>query len=457
MVVWKIVADLLGQYYSTYIVFVVTSSLWLASITVSWPSPVLVKLRGTEDNPLGRPITPDESDLIGSLLFVGASIGPLLFIGIVERFGRKLSLLLSSAIMPLVFLTVAFTDKIEIYLICRVLTGFYFGVTLSIQPSYVSEICTPDKRSVLMSFSTLFLMFGVSTSDTVGDALTFFQFNTFIAIVSIIFMVIVSLTCPESPYYVMRVEGKDKTRELLKKIRQTKDVEDELLEIVETIESEIKESYLEIFGSMQNFKPFVLATILLLFQQLTGIFVLVTYVQQIFLATNVPIQAHQCSMVLVIFQMVTCFLPPILMNSRKFSRKGLLMFTLLGLGLCNLTIGYYFCFGRNVDYLDWLPLVVLIVFIFIFNCGLDPIPWMLMGEIYPMNIKSVGSALSTCLYFLSTFPLLYVFNKFAMHYLFLSCGFFSVCGFVFVKLFIIDTEGKSLREIHKGISQHVDA
>ncbi|KAL3274505.1 hypothetical protein HHI36_015888 [Cryptolaemus montrouzieri] len=448
---WEIAADFFGPQYTMFIVFVVNSFFFMGCMTAAWTSPVLAKLNGTEDNPLGRPISPEESDLIGSLFYVGAAIGPLLFISSVEKLGRKKALILLSFIVPIAYATLAFANKVEIYYICRVALGFYVGAAFSIQPVYVSEIIAADERGYLMSFVSFFSISGLLAAYILGSFLPLFYFNSFIAIFSLIIIVLLAFCCPESPYYVMQFEGKNRAREVLKKLRTKNDVEKELEEIEETVEEEARKSYLELFSTKENFKAFVMATTPLLLQQFSGITVIITYSQLIFIETDVSIPSHQCSIIVAGLQLITTFLTPTLLKCKKFSRKSLLIFTLLGVGFCNFSISFYFFFARNIGYLNWLPLGGLIGFVIFYNCGLDPIPWMLIGEIYPMNIKAVGSAFSASVFSLAVFPLLYSFHKVPMCYMFLGSACCCFLGTLYVKIFVTETEGKSLREIHENI------
>ncbi|XP_044759701.1 facilitated trehalose transporter Tret1-like isoform X2 [Coccinella septempunctata] len=385
-----------------------------------------------EDNPLGRPLTPEESDLIGSIYFIGASIGPLLCIFSVERFGRKKMLALLSAITPISYIILTFAENVELYYLARVLLGLYAGAALSIEPVYVSEIAGPQEREFLMSCVSVFNFGGILASYAVGPFIPLFYFNSLIAVFSLTFVILLALGCPESPYYVMQTKGKDETRVLLKKLRRG-DVEGELQAIEKTVGNQSRSSYFEIFKSTKNFKPFVLATIPLVLQQYCGITLIVTYSQLIFLQTEISIPSHICSIIVVCLQISTSFLTPTLLKSQKFTQKSLLYLCFTGLGLCNLVLGFFFLYGKDVASLNFLPLVGLIVFVVFYNCGIDPIPWITLGQVYPMNINTVGTALSTSIFFISIFPVLYMFYKVDLSYLFLSSAFSCLLGLLYAK------------------------
>ncbi|XP_044759693.1 facilitated trehalose transporter Tret1-like [Coccinella septempunctata] len=447
MATWEYCASLFGPYFVIFIVCIGHTSFFLISVTLSWTSPVLAKLGEAEDNPLGRPITTDESDLIGSLFFVGASVGPLLFIHIVKKFGRKKVLVLLLTIVPIAYGMLIFVKKVEYYYLSRILLGLYSGATLSVVPVYLSEIIAPDDVAFLMSFETLFGFTGILITYTLGSFIPLKYFNGSIVVFSVIVIILLSFGCPESPYYMMQVKGKDEARRVLRRLRKQY-IEKELEHIEKTIENETSKSYFEIFKSKKYFKTIILATIPLLLQQFCGITLIVTYSQLIFQETKLPLAPHICSIIVVGLLEVTCFLAPTLLKSKRLSLKNIMTLSLAGTAICNLVISIYFFYGKNLPALNWVPLVSLILFVVFFNCGMDPIAWTILGQTYPRNISFVGTALSTSVYFISIFPILYSFYKVDMTYLFLGSFFSCTFGVIYVRFIFEGSEKKVVEDIH---------
>lgn len=59
--------------------------------------------------------------------------------------------------------------------------------------------------------------------------------------------------------------------------------------------------------------------------------------------------------------------------------------------ICSLALGIYFILINQTDgdysNIGWLPILLLCVFIILFSFGYGPIPWMMVGEIFPPQIK----------------------------------------------------------------------
>lgn len=419
--------------------------MFLTCLSIAWPSPVIPKLFVAEENPLGRPITPAEGDMLASIFFIGAAVGPILFFGVVEKIGRRKVMIAISFIPPICYGTMVYADNLILFNICRVLLGLWNGTMFSIEPAYVSEVLSDKERSFLMSIISTFGFSGVFTAFAVGPFISISLFNGLITLVSFIIALLMTMGFPESPYYLMKTEGDVATRKLLNKLRN-EEIESELTEISKTVANETRSSYFEIFGEISNLKALTLATFPLLLQSYSGIALILNYSQLIFMETNVAISPEWCSIIVIGLTLSTTFFTPLFMN-KNISIYTLLILCLSGIVTCDFIMGMYFMFGKSYTNINWVPLVILICFVLIYNCGLDPIPWMIMGNTYPLNISSEGTALSTSIFQLSVFPSLFFFHKIELAHLFLFSSAFSLLGIIYIKFFVLpDIEKEKQKE-----------
>lgn len=248
----------------------------------------------------------------------------------------------------------------------------------------------------------------------------------------------------------MQKHGTGETVKLLQKLRNTDTVDEELEEIEHAIGHVEKGSFLDILKDKAARKAFLICTILLIFQQFSGINVILTYAQNIFEDANVSLSSDICSIIMSGFQTATCLITPI--ASKKFNRKVMLAFGFTGVGLSNILLGLYF----SVDYVhkfNWLPLVALISFALFHNCGVGALPWTTLGELYPQKIKSVGTALTNTLYWLFQFLLTYYFNKINEGLAFIVFGVMCLVCVLFIKIFLIETRGRTLQEIQNKLNR----
>lgn len=111
----------------------------------------------------------------------------------------------------------------------------------------------------------------------------------------------------------------------------------------------------------------------------------------------------------------------------------------------------------NVHY-GWIPIVSLMFFIISFSLGLGPIPWLIMGEILPFNVKKLSSIIVSsfnwfCAFIIITFYYKLVetvgsqFTYLMFSFICLSCAIFNI-------IYLPETKGKSFQEIEDLFTQN---
>lgn len=413
----------------------------ICGILYAWPSPVLPKLLKAQDSPLEKPITTEESDLISAIFYVGAFLGPLCFIHMVNKFGRKRALTFLCVIPPVSYGILVYAKTVTFYIICRTLVGVYVGAAYSIQPVYLAEVLADEEREFLMSFSSLFSLTGVFFSTSVGPFMKINNFNGVVALVSALSLFLVAFICPQSFHDGMKTMSKVQLKELLEQLR-VREMDEEIQAIERRVVDEHEDSTCSNFMSKQNFKFFLLASIPLVLQSSCGMALLVTTSQLVFMETNISIPSHYCSIILQFLSFPSALLAPTLLKKKIISPISLFLICIMCVGICDLIMALYFLFGKPVNSISWIPLFVLICFVTFYICGVDPIPWMILGNTYPPNLSAVGTAISTSIHELSMFPSMFLFHKIDLSYTFLFAATVCFFGFVYFKMIVAESASK---------------
>lgn len=118
-------------------------------------------------------------------------------------------------------------------------------------------------------------------------------------------------------------------------------------------------------------------------------------------------------------------------------------------------MGLYFYLDQTdkaaAESVTWLPIVSLIVFVIVYCVGFGPLPWAVMGEIFPSNIKSIASSIvaSTCwvLGFLVTRFFSSVDEAVGSAWAFWIFAIFCAIAFAFTFTMVMETKGMSLQQI----------
>lgn len=434
-------------------------------IAVGFTSPIIPKLRGEVDpanNPLPYAITPEEESWVVGLFLLGATFAPFLTAFTGDRIGRKRTLQLFMIPGIASFIWVAFSTEVYHFCLARFLMGLGFGSSFSMLPMYVAEIAEDHNRGALGCFMTFFVCSGILFVYVVGPLLTVKIFSLICVFPPCLFLVLFTLFIPESPYYLLAKNDKIAAEASLEKLRNksSSKIHKELMEIAENVEESFanKASVMDLFKSKGLFRGFLTIMGLMLFQQLSGINVVLSYMQSIFSASGTSIPADLSAIIVAVFQILTLLITVAIVD--KLGRRILLLLSALGSCLSHAALGAFF-FLQSLDYdvssIFWLPIASLILFIVAFNLGFASIPWAVMGELFPANIKMVAStfacSLSMLFAFITSTFFPYLTAMIGISKSFWLFGGFCAVGFAFVYFVVPETKGKSLQEIQIMLSK----
>nr|XP_967531.2 PREDICTED: facilitated trehalose transporter Tret1 [Tribolium castaneum] len=428
---------------------------FVTGTAIAWSSPTLPKLNDTDvgNIPFGRRIDSDENSWIGSLMPLGAIFGPFLFGFLADKLGRKVTLMSLAVPYIVSFLTLAFAEVVGLFYFARVLTGLAVGGVFTVFPMYIGEIAEDKNRGTLGSVMNIFITSGLLFSYCVGPYVSIMAFNIILAVIPCVYLVLFFLLAPESPHYHVSRDNHEAASKSLEKIRAPGTKTDaELADIKLSIEKSKEGSIGDLFASRGLVKALTISVLLVVLQQLSGINVVLFYAQPIFQASGSSLDSEVASIIIGVVQFLTSFVTPMLVE--RLGRKILLYFSAIGMLIAEVPLGLYFYMlnnGDDVEAISWLPVVSLMVYIITYNCGFGPLPWAMMGELFPANVKSVASSLTaTCCWvigFLITKFFTSIADAMGMGPLFwLFAGFCGV-AFFFTLVFVIETKGKNLQEI----------
>lgn len=435
---------------------------FVAGSALTWSSPVASKLSSNETDPAEMPfdhlITEEENSWIGSLLAFGATFGPFLFGYSADRFGRKLTLLSLGCPFLISYLMLAFAKIVPLYYVARILSGLGVGGVFTVMPMYLGEIAEDSNRGALGSVLNCFICAGLFFSYCVGPYLTIMVFNIVLAVFPAVFMVVFYILAPESPTYYVTKGDYESAEQSLNKLRgvTNKNIQNELQEIKSSVENTGKGSFKDLYRSRALLKALIISFALVGFQQLSGINAVLFYTQPIFKASGSSLDPAISSIIIGGVQFSTSFLTPLVAD--RLGRKPLLYVSAMGMLLSEVPLGLYFYMkadGQNVDAISWLPVVSLVAYIITYNFGFGPLPWAVMGEIFPSNVKSIASSSTAAFCWFLGFIISRFFENLAnlmgMGPAFWMFSGFCALAFAFIFFFVIETKGKSLQEIQNDL------
>ena len=349
----------------------------------------------------------------------------------------------------------ALATSSEMLTVFRVLSGLAVGATSVVGPIYISEVSPAAKRGTLVSMNQFAITIGIVLAYLIDFLVMDLGENSWRymlavpAVFGVVYLVFLLSSFPPSPRWLLSKNRRDEAISILKKIGGKTLIESELPEMEKSIAAEKDKPQVklaEIFKGKTG-KIVLIGTALAALQQITGINAVIMFSPDIFQAAgsvrgDSMMQAMIVGLVNFLMTIVALWLV-----DRK-GRKTLLLWGAVGMmvSLAYLTYEFAKPVQNGVG-----VLVALLLYISFFAASYAPVMWVIISEIYPNRIKGIAMSFSTAISWLCTFLTVYfapiIQGTLGLHYLFGIFGLFSLIAFVFVKIWIPETKGKSLEQI----------
>lgn len=198
--------------------------------------------------------------------------------------GRKYFML--SLIIPFIigWSLIIWAQHFTMMLIGRLILGIAGGAFCIASPQYTSEIAEKEIRGTLGSFFQLFVIVGILFAYVVGSFTNILVLSIICGIMPLVFGIFF-VFMPETPFHLMSKNKEDSCERSLLWLRGPHyNVQGEVSEIKAEIERQQRErtSLREAFQKRSTIKALVIAMGGVIFQQLSGINVVIFYAGDIF-------------------------------------------------------------------------------------------------------------------------------------------------------------------------------
>lgn len=406
-------------------------------------------------------LTISEISFVTSAVLIGSCVGALTIGGLSDKYGRKLLLFISSILFIIGALMSAFAPNFVVIVIARIILGLAVGSASALTPAYLAELAPKERRGSLETLFQLMITAGILLAymanigflhhNIAGWADWRWMLAT--AFIPALALFIGSIILPESPRFLIRVGRVEESHKVLTQLRPdytSEQIESELRDI-QNADSEVhKGGVKELFTIA---RPALVAAIgIMLFQQLVGINSVIYYLPQVFIE-GFHFSASSAIWISVgigVVNFLSTIVATIIMD--KFPRKKLLIWGafVMGVSLAILSVINY---TINIETAATYTIILIAIYIFGFAVSWGPIAWVLIGEIFPLSVRGVGSSFGSAANWLGNF----IVTQFFLIILALfhnnvggPFGIFAIFSFLaipFVMRFVPETHGKSLEQI----------
>nr|XP_018906911.1 PREDICTED: facilitated trehalose transporter Tret1-like [Bemisia tabaci] len=431
----------------------------IAGCVLGWPSPTLKKLR-EPDSPLH--LSTYQEAWVVNALYYGTVLSPFPSGYLMNKLGRKMSLLVLCVFPTLSWILIYFSSSAYMLMLARLFAGFWTGGTQTVMPIYIAEISEPQVRGVFGTFIQLNIYLGTNFAFLVGPYVSIQLMAILCGILPVIFFVLFGL-CPESPYFYTMEGRHAAAADALTWLRGDAPVDAELRTVRHSVEKEsanqsgVFRRIADLVTVPANRKAFIIVETMNALQRFSGISCMMAF-SSVVLPETGALNSDHCTIIMGIVWMVSCLGTSGLID--KAGRKPLLYVSSIGIGVSMLWTGVWYYLDENTTYdvtgWNWLPLAGFLAYGCTFSLGLGPLSSTYQGEMFPSNLKGQASAITTITTALASAistGLFAVLSKnvgvYMNFYIFSAVGFIN---FFFTYFYVIETKGKSLQMIQAELN-----
>ncbi|XP_038047454.1 solute carrier family 2, facilitated glucose transporter member 5-like isoform X2 [Patiria miniata] len=405
-----------------------------------------------------------------SLYCVGGAFGALLGGKLADILGRKGALLLNNifsiaAALMFGFCGAEFANSFELVMLARIVIGFMVGCSITIVPLYLAEIAPVNLRGAIGTCHQLAITIGILLSQAFG----LFVLNKpdqwpILLALTGVFSAIEILTlpfCPESPRWLLINKNKpEKCRAALIRLRGDDDVDDEITEMKEEA---YKESSVQKVGMWAvvtardpTWKmPLIISVVLHAAQQFSGINAVMFYATYIFKQTGMS--DEEVSYATVGLGGVNVFMTIVaVFVVERIGRRKLLLFPFGIMAIATALLTVSLNLQSSFDWMRWLSLVFIFMYIINFAIGPGPIPFVIVPELWAQGPRPAAMSLSVqvnwwCNFIVGlSFPFI---QEGIGAYTFLVFMGFLIVSTIFIFFFIPETRNRTFEDISSSFGK----
>ncbi|MBN1443054.1 MAG: sugar porter family MFS transporter [Planctomycetes bacterium] len=409
-----------------------------------------------------------EGDAAGGVL-IGCMIGAALAGFLSDLWGRKKLLIIAAVLFAVSAVASAFPRSLAEIVLARLLGGLGVGAASIISPLYIAEVSPPRIRGRLVSINQLAIVSGMlvvyyvnavieSPDDKAWNMATGWRWMFASETIPALFFFALLFFVPESPRWLTKKGREKEARDILSRVGGAARAEAELREIRQAIASE-SGSALEILQPGYR-TALVIAVVLAILQQVTGINVIIYYAPKVFEAAGFQTSQAFSDTVIVGAVNVVFTLVAIAIVDRV-GRKPILIAASAGMGVSLLLLGGAFRFKEAASdplmaavvntIIAWPVLLFILAYVASFASAMGPVVWVLLAEIFPTRIRGFAMSIATVVLWIACYgvakSLPWLLKHWGGSITFWSYSAMCAVAFVFIAAAVPETRGKSLEEI----------
>merc|ERR1712225_123919 len=452
------------------------------------------------EGPTADALSSSHQSLVVSILSAGTFFGALIAGDMADMIGRKWTVIFGCLIYMIGVIIQMITgtgDALAAIVTGRLVSGIGVGFESAIVILYMSEICPRKVRGALVAGYQFCITIGIMLASIVvyatEDRTDTGAYRIPIAIQFAWALILAGglMTLPDSPRYFVKRGRLEQATIALSKLRgQPRDSEYVQVELSEIVANEEYERAIipeagwfsswancfkgSLWQSKSNLRRTILGTSLQMMQQWTGVNFIFYYSTPFLQSTGAIDNTFLISLIFTLVNV--CSTPLSFWTVERFGRRTILFWGALGMLICQflvaiigVTVGFNhthpdpaspdLSLADNISAVN-AQIAFIAIFIFFFASTWGPGAWIVIGEIFPLPIRSRGVALSTASNWLWN-TIIAVITPYMVgeqhgnlkSSVFFVWGGLCTAAFVYSYLLVPETKGLSLEQVDRMMEE----
>ena len=406
-------------------------------------------------------------------VLLGCAFGAFIAGTIADRYGRRPTMLLNAVLFLCSAVATGMADSAVFFIAARLVGGLAIGAASVLAPMYISEVAPSHMRGRLASLQQMAIVLGLFSAFLSNDILArvaggagatlwlgapawrwMFWME---AVPSIAFLVGV-LIIPESPRFLVAHGRGNDARDIFARIGG--DAETLVRQVEQSLRGEHRPRLADLFvGDTRRFAPVVLVGVgLAAFQQLVGINIIFYYGEVLWKSVGATEQWALRINLLTGLVNILATIPAIALIDRA-GRKPLLLAGSVGMALTlGAMAGVFATAGVGANGRPLLShaaavagLAAANLYIVAFAMSWGPVMWVLLGEMFPNQMRGAALAVSGATNWVTNFAVTVTFlpllNAIGLAGAYALYAVAAVVSIPFVWALVRETRGKTLEQM----------
>lgn len=412
--------------------------------------------------------TPSQQGWAMSCALIGCLVGAMVAGTISDRFGRKRLLIVAALLFVVSSLGTGLAHTFGVFVSWRLAGGLAIGMASSLSPMYIAEVAPAELRGKLVSLNQLTIVIGILFAQTAnwliarpvpadataqqilvswnGQVAWRWMFGATAIPAAVFFLAM--FVVPESPRWLVKKGASSRAQAILARIGGESHAAAELAQVEASLEHETKKVNFRELLNPNLRGVLVLGVALAVLQQWCGINVIFNYAEEVFSAAGYNVSDILFNIVITgAVSLVFTFVAIGTVDKR--GRRALMLIGSAGLAVIYTVLGAFYRANSHGPHM----LFLVVAAIGCYAMSLAPITWVVISEIFPNKVRGAAVSVAVTALWIACFILTYTFpllnSSLGAARTFWIYAAICVAGFVYIKLRLPETKGKSLEEIEQ--------